>query len=390
MAWCQTPFRSEHPPLAMPAANSPSPIARRSRALPSDAFTWDMAPAKRSADGGFAAFAQKYHFSRITLTFSAAEFEAGFCSAHFHAAFAAHGALAALAVGLLLASDPMLQLSATASFSSASSLTHAACGSVLVLLIVRMCVYIVPSHFNKAPGYRLYHLLHCLLLLALVATKLVLALGLAASTTPPTPEPLISQEASSASASTAGDGGAKMTEAPLAATAAPALLLYLLAPIYCHLVPTSAGPRVLLLLAALVCAYREGPGGDVGLPLASTPPPPPGPIADLSLVALLSLLSLLCGVAIGHGLEWQARWLYACREEMASTANHSRRADSRLNHVLKNKSAEARFLVEEVADGLKTIKQAVQQGQPDKVGAPTLAPPDQPVPAPAQYPEAVW
>ena len=51
-------------------------------------------------------------------------------------------------------------------------------------------------------------------------------------------------------------------------------------------------------------------------------------------------------------------------EEVLETAHYAQRADSRLSHVLKNKSAEARFLVEEVADGLRAIKLAVRAGQP--------------------------
>ena len=78
-------------------------------------------------------------------------------------------------------------------------------------------------------------------------------------------------------------------------------------------------------------------------------------------------MTLLSGTIMGHMLELQSRIVYIRRHEIMATASNSRRADSRLNHVIKNKSAEARFLVEEVADGLKTIKQALRLGQPDKV-----------------------
>ena len=79
------------------------------------------------------------------------------------------------------------------------------------------------------------------------------------------------------------------------------------------------------------------------------------------------VFTIAAGKLVGHVLELQTRETFVRRQELISTAHHSRRADSRLNHVIKNKSAEARFLVEEVADGLKTIKQALRLGQPDKI-----------------------
>jgi hypothetical protein len=51
-------------------------------------------------------------------------------------------------------------------------------------------------------------------------------------------------------------------------------------------------------------------------------------------------------------------WPDACAPAAAAVADNSRRADSRLNHVLKNKSAEARYLIDEVADELRHLRQS--------------------------------
>ena len=63
------------------------------------------------------------------------------------------------------------------------------------------------------------------------------------------------------------------------------------------------------------------------------------------------------------------RSMHLSRLEIAASGEDARRADSCLNHLLKNKSAEARFLIEEVTDGICAIKQAVRVGQPHKVGS---------------------
>ena len=117
-------------------------------------------------------------------------------------------------------------------------------------------------------------------------------------------------------------------------------------PVQLHLFPTTLYPRIALLaIFGLVLVLESQRDED----------------------AASALVCLVIGMLIGHTIELYMRQTYLSRREQTSVSDNSRRADSRLNHVLKNKSAEARFLIEEVTDGLRAIKQAAAAGQTDKV-----------------------
>ena len=64
------------------------------------------------------------------------------------------------------------------------------------------------------------------------------------------------------------------------------------------------------------------------------------------------LLMVTIGVVLGQILELHMRRMHQARLEIEAAAEDARRADSRLNHLLKNKSAEANYLIESVTDRL--------------------------------------
>mmetsp|Transcript_21260 Transcript_21260/g.59368 ORF Transcript_21260/g.59368 Transcript_21260/m.59368 type:complete len:865 (+) Transcript_21260:72-2666(+) len=88
--------------------------------------------------------------------------------------------------------------------------------------------------------------------------------------------------------------------------------------------------------------------------------------------AVRTLGHLACTLT-GHVLEYGARRDFLRRKELLLAADSSVRADSRLNHILKNKSAEAGFLVGELHAGLSEIQtrlSAMRAGDDAVCGAP--------------------
>jgi len=118
-----------------------------------------------------------------------------------------------------------------------------------------------------------------------------------------------------------------------ATTVRMALLLFY--PILLHLAQTPFLLRLPLLLLQLASQVAL-------LPVAAT-------------AAVLTLV-LTTGAMVGHKLDYVARISFVRSQELQSAHENSRRADARLNHVLKNKSAEARFLVDKVCEGLENAQ----------------------------------
>jgi len=84
----------------------------------------------------------------------------------------------------------------------------------------------------------------------------------------------------------------------------------------------------------------------------------------------------VAGCLIGHLIEYTQRLGFQRRQQLIQAAEASRRADSRLNHILKNKSVEACYVIAELEDCMLQIKDGlsnIDQGPPSVSSAP--APP---------------
>ena len=72
--------------------------------------------------------------------------------------------------------------------------------------------------------------------------------------------------------------------------------------------------------------------------------------------AVAVLIMVFVGTGIGHVLEVQMRNMHRAQLAVAAAAEDGRRADSCLNHLLKNKAAEAGYLIESVTDKLRELE----------------------------------
>jgi hypothetical protein len=70
-------------------------------------------------------------------------------------------------------------------------------------------------------------------------------------------------------------------------------------------------------------------------------------------------LLYVAGCLIGHFIEYTQRLGFQRRQQLVLAAEASRRADSRLNHIIKNKSAEACYVMAEMEDCVLQMRQGV-------------------------------
>ena len=103
-------------------------------------------------------------------------------------------------------------------------------------------------------------------------------------------------------------------------------------PIFMYLHPTAFLPRMWLIANFAVCQSFSH--------------------ARTREDTVAGLLMVTIGVVLGQILELHMRRMHQARLEIEAAAEDARRADSRLNHLLKNKSAEANYLIESVTDRL--------------------------------------
>lgn len=86
---------------------------------------------------------------------------------------------------------------------------------------------------------------------------------------------------------------------------------------------------------------------------------------------LLTCSSFSCSFFIGRALERQQRIAHERARQMRVATESESQGDSRLNHVLKNKNAQAAFLIESVLENLRGLEEKAGGG-PEAIGTRSL------------------